>query len=321
MDTLQEKISSLETEFTDLKGEIVSKDTQLEQRQETIESLVQAKEQLEKKIFSYRGDLETLMTAYDETKEEYSNAVKNMKNDKERESSSYQEKYRQLEVLATETQDELEKYVQHNRVLKSTLDESKSMIDELAFHKKKLEDEKADNDALVINLQEKWRNSLKEAEELKTRSSKIRIEKEMEINRHLDALDMERSDREELEAKVRTLEQKLEETKKQVKSTAELKAENFLLQDKVERQEAYLKRKLQKEKAMKDRKGGMMSMSMSSVSAAKPKTPPRPPSRSRSVTRRLSASRPSRITRPRSTSIKRSVSDELDELLDDEGEV
>ena len=45
-------------------------------------------------------------STYDETKEEDSNTVKAMKNDKERESSIFKDKYRRLELLVTETRDD-----------------------------------------------------------------------------------------------------------------------------------------------------------------------------------------------------------------------
>ena len=342
MNKLQDEILSLETEFTDLKGEIVSKDSKLEQRQATIDSLMNIKEALENKILSYRSDLETLMTAYDETKEEYSNAVKSMKAQKEKDSSTFLNDYEQLQALAIETQEELEKHVANNMGVKHTADERKRMIDDLVNCNKDLAQDKAEKDSVISNLQEKCQAQLTDFEEIKRRSAQFRIEKEKEVNAHLDALERERTIREELEHRVQTLENKLEETKKQVKSTAELKASNFLLQDKIDRQEAYLKRKLHKDKVMKERMipanpsiatanpvkspSRPSSTRSLSVTRANPITsPPRPSSaRSRSETRQsLDGPRPPQLSRSSSRSssvgpleLQRSVSDELDELLE-----
>jgi hypothetical protein len=323
MDKLQAKISSLETEFTDLKSEIVSKDSQLEQRQATIESLINAKEELEKKILSYRGDLETLMEAYDETKEEYSNAVRNMKAEKVTDIASLRADNDELQALATETQDELEKYMTKNESLKEAMIERTKLMDDLLACNKGLEEDKHQKDYFISDLQDRWKNYLKESEELKRRSAQLRLEKEKEINTHLDALDDERSLREELQQQVLDLTTKLEDTKMQVKSTAELKAENFLLQDKIDRQDAYLKRKLEN-----DKKRGKIPIPVVPTM----KSPPRPLSaRSRSVTRK--SVDPPRLTlgaqRSRSgrylsdgpidaLELQRSASDELDELLADE---
>ena len=57
------------------------------------------KEELEKKILSYRGDLETLMLAYESTEEEYSNAVQNSKK-KEKNIASVRTQNEELQALA-----------------------------------------------------------------------------------------------------------------------------------------------------------------------------------------------------------------------------
>jgi len=260
------------------------------------------------------------MEAYDATKEEYSNAVRNMKAEKAKDIASLRTDNEELQALATETQDELEKYMTKNESLKEAMAERNKMMDDLLACNKGLEEEKHQKDYFISDLQDRWKNYLKESEEVKRRSAQLRFEKEKEINSHLDALDDERSLREELQQQVLDLTTKLEDTKMQVKSTAELKAENYLLQDKIDRQDAYLKRKLEN-----DKKRGKMPVSVVPTM----KSPPRPSSaRSRSVTRKsvdqprltLGAQR-SRSSRSLSLGpldgleLQRSASDELDELL------
>ena len=253
MDQLQDKISSLESEFMELKSEIVSKDSQLEQRQTTVDSLLTMKEEMEQKILSYRKDLETLMVAYDETKAEYSQQVTALKTINDKESKVLKSEYDDLRNLVTETQDELERFVSKNDQMQKSITERNKTIDELMSLKRSLEAEKEEAELLLSDVQERWQNHLKENEEMKRRNTQMRIEKEKEINAHMDALQYEREDKEALERKIKQVEAKLEDTKKQVKSTVELKAENYLLQDKIDRQEAFLKRKIHKEKVMKER--------------------------------------------------------------------
>jgi chromosome segregation ATPase len=343
MDKLQHKISSLESEFTDLKGEIVSKDSQLEHRQATVDSLMTVKGELEKKILSYRGDLETLMAAYDETKEEYSKNVREMKVDMDRDSSKFKSEYTELQIIATDSQEELEKLAASNDALQLTIAERTKTIEDLIRCSKDIEKEKAQAKSMLASVQERWQNHLKESEEFKRRATQLRIEKENEINSQLDTLDIVMTEKEELERKVQHLETKLEETKKQVKTTAELMAENYLLQDKIDRQDAFLKRKLLKEKVMKER---MIPANPSSHPSLK--SPPRVSStrnisnrsRSTSTSRRsldAPVPMPRQMSRQRSSSsrldlrpipsidgleLQRSASDELDDLLnDDDGEV
>lgn len=339
MDKLLDKISSLESEFLNLKAEIVSKDAQLELRQVTIDTLGTAKEDLEKKILSYRGDLETLMTAYDETKEEYSKKAKDMKVEMEKNAKKFKMDYSELQTIATESQEELEKLASSNDSLQETINERNKTIDDLITCSKTIEQEKMKAESMLADVQERWQNHLKENEELKRRSNQMRIEKEKEINRHIDALDATQSEKENLELKVKQLEAKVQDMKKKVEETAELKAENYLLKDKIDRQEAFLKRKLHKEKVMKER------MIPANPSHPALKSPPRISSNRNSTGRIRSATRKSldspqqrQLPKQRSSSsipvfdlkprpnieeleLKRSASDELDDLLNDDGVV
>eukprot|EP00553_Chaetoceros_curvisetus_P007075 CAMPEP_0204631872 /NCGR_PEP_ID=MMETSP0717-20131115/23662_1 /ASSEMBLY_ACC=CAM_ASM_000666 /TAXON_ID=230516 /ORGANISM="Chaetoceros curvisetus" /LENGTH=466 /DNA_ID=CAMNT_0051649559 /DNA_START=1 /DNA_END=1401 /DNA_ORIENTATION=- len=354
VDVLKDKISDLDGEFTNLKAEIVSKDSQLEQRQTTIDSLVKAKGELESKIISYRTDLEMLMKAYDGTKEEYSKAVrsleeekKQLKKEKDDDYNAFKTDYQELQALASESQDEVDKLQSTNESLKSVVEDKENIIKNIDHANKDLQKKFDEKDSLISDLQAKLKICMAEGDEIKKKSAQFRLEKEKEVFQHLDAVEREKSAREALETKVQKLEGELEAKKRDFREASELKAANFLLQDKIDRQEAYLKRKLHKEKVLKERMKPIphpapLPASVKSPSKGKPrkslsesKIPMRsPPSRSRSLTRRPSLDRRSLdhrsldrpsldsqrayVARTRSSSIgirKAPSEDELDAIL------
>lgn len=338
VDMLKDKITDLESDFTNLKGEIVSKDSQLDQRQTTIDSLVKAKAELESKILSYRNDLELLMKAYDGTKEEFGRTVKTLEEEnqklnteKEDDFQSFQDDYQKLQSLASESQSEIDKLHNSNHAVRATLEENTRQIEDLQRSNVELELQMKGKTSKISELQLNLESSFTENDETKKRIAQFKLEKEKEIFRHLDAIEEEKSVRKTAESNLKKLQRNFEIMRKEHESTAEVKAANFLLQDKIDRQEAYLKRKLKKEKVMKERMIAPIPMK----SPPKPRNPRRPeserglqpkqssmlrsppPSRSRSITRRpLDVARES--AGPRASSLPRPRSrqgDELDRIL------
>lgn len=338
VDMLKGKITDLESDFTNLKGEIVSKDSQLDQRQATIDSLVKAKAELEAKILSYRNDLELLMKAYDGTKEEFGRTVKTLEEEnqklnteKDDDFKSFQNDYQKLQSLASESQSEIDKLHHSNHAMRATLEENARQIEDLQKSNVELEQQMKGKTSMFSELQLKLESSFTENDEIKKKIAQFKLEKESEIFRHLDEIEKEKSLRRAAETNVKKLQKNIETMRKEHESTAEVKAANFLLQDKIDRQEAYLKRKLKKEKVMKERMIAPMPMK----SPPKPRNPRRseserglqpkqlpmlrspPPSRSRSITRRpLDGARES--AGPRASSLPRPRSrqgDELDQIL------
>ena len=84
-----------------------------------------------------------------------------------------------------------------------------------------------------------WREHVKDSEEIKRRSTQIRIEKEKEINKHIDALQEERSQRKQLESEIVMLKAELTKIKKEVKSAESPKTATISSKDKIDRQNAY----------------------------------------------------------------------------------
>jgi chromosome segregation ATPase len=318
---LQDKIMLLETEFTNLKGEIVSKDSQLEQRQSTIKSLLTVKEELEQKIRSYNDDVQTLMAAYEETKDEYSNSLRKLKAEREKDNFSLKAEYNQMKASAIQTESELDSALKANQRLKDLISEKTRVIGDLEARIEELERGNDDKETIISDLQNKYHAEQDMVDELKRRISSLNFEKKKEIKIHLDKLEEERSLCLDLQKRLEETQMKLDEWKDNAKENKELKAENFLLKDKIDRQQAFIERKLENEKK---KRGQVICNPNPNL-----KSPPRRSSaRSRSLTRksidapRLGLGAPR--NRSRSTSVgptdspelqQKSASDELDELL------
>jgi len=334
---LQEKITSLETEFTDLKDEIVKKDSQLEKRQSTIKSLQTEKDELEKKIRYYHDELTMLIASYDETKEEYTNSLNKLKAEREKDNALLVAEYNQLKTSASKTESELENVIKMNQGLKDLVAQKAQTIGDLETITEELKKDNNDKDVIISDLENKYNSEKNKGDEFKRRISQINAEKEKEINTHVNAFEKERSLRLDLQNELEDAQMVSIQFKEKTKECEELKAENYLLKDKIDRQTAFMTKKLENEK----KKRGYNIPNTNVNANPNMKSPPRPSSsssaaRSRSLTRksvdapRLGLGAPR--NRARSTSVgpissmeppelQKSASDELDELLGNFNEI
>lgn len=249
-------IETLESQFNDMKSDIASKDAQLEQRQSTINTLMKTKTQLEQKIASYRSDLEMINQGYESAKADYENKahqhreiIEKMVQRHEEEKKSFASDFQELDLFARQTQEQLEEMCTTNETLKQDLYDKNERLSKLTTLNQNLEKQLKESQLSVSMHQNEKTTKSKELETIRRQLEDLRLEKDIEINKHLDALDSERSAKLIAVNKVAELTKKLESEFKDHKKVDALMAENFLLKDKVERQESYLKRKLAKEKA------------------------------------------------------------------------
>lgn len=266
-------IDTLESQFNDMKSDIASKDAQLEQRQSTINTLMKTKTQLEQKIASYRSDLDMINQGYESAKADYENKahqhreiIEKMVHRHEEEKKSFASDFQELDNFARQTQEELEEMCAANETLKQALEDKSESLSSLTTFNQNLEKQLKEIQVSLSKQQEENVMKSKELETVKMQLEDLRLTKDIEINKHLDALDSERAAKLIAVNKVAELTKKLEIDFKEYQAFDELKAENFLLKDKIERQEAYLKRKLAKEKATR-----------TTPSSAIKTTPPPPP--------------------------------------------
>lgn len=283
-------IETLESQFNDMKSDIASKDALLEQRQSTINTLMKTKTQLEHKIASYRSDLDMINQGYESAKEDYENKahqhreiIEKMVQRHEEEKKSFASDFQELDLFARQTQEQLEEMCARNDTLKQALDDKNENLSKLTILNQDLEKQLKETQLSVSKYQNENSSKSQELETMKRKLEDLMLTKDIEINKHLDALDSERSAKLIAVNQVAELTKKLDSEFKDHKKVDELKAENFLLKDKVERQEAYLRRKLAKEKSTR--------IIPSSATKSSPPPPPiKTMSKPASVSRSLSES-------------------------------
>jgi len=313
---LERKISTLETKFSNLQKETELRSEQLNERDATIASLTKSKKAQEESVESWKNDLDMLIAAYEKCKTDHAATVKKLQNDydefkkkAQHDAAVFENDYESLQRLAAETET---KFEQQNDMLtktKEALDDRTRVLGEMVECQKATEKELKEARDMIAELQDISESYSKQNEEYQSRYQSLKVQMEKDRNHHLDEIQSGDDTRKELERKIKKLEADVVQLREEVGTTAELRAANYLLQDKVDRQEAFMKRKLEKEKKQR-----MIPHSMSS--------PPRlNPPRSRSVSRRpTDPQKKSKVQKPRSRSqsINRKAptpDDELEELL------
>lgn len=278
-------IDTLESQFNDMKSDIAAKDAQLEQRQSTINTLIKTKTQLEQKIASYRSDLEMINQGYDSAKADYEKKaqqhremIEKMIHRHEEEKQSFAADFEELDSFARQTQQQLEEFVESNESLKKDIQDKNDNISKLIEQNFYLEKLLNETKSSLSNRDDDLTGQSKLIESLKKNLNDLRITKDVEINKHLDALDKERAAKLIAVKNVADLTESLERVRHN-NDLESLRAENFLLKDKIERQEAYLKRKLAKEKAMRTAPPSVIKSPPRprSNSLTRPRSPPPPP--------------------------------------------
>jgi len=327
IETLERNLTVLETEFATLRQELQSKSEQIKERDNNISNLKKAKKAQEETVQSWKNDLDMLINAYEKCKIDHAELVKQKQCDFDEfkkksqrdaeilqsEHVSLQKDYDSLQNLAADTEGKLEQQSDILARTRDALDEKTRMLGEMVQGQKMLEQDLKEARDMIAELQDVSDSMTQQNENYKKRLQSFQLEMERDLNRHLDEIENGNLTRKELEKKMKKLEKEVSDLREEVKTTAELRAANYLLQDKVDRQEAFLKRKLEKEKKQR-----MIQPHINMGSP--PRANPHPP-RSRSVTRRpADASRTSKMQQPRSRSqsLNRKPlqpDDELEELL------
>jgi chromosome segregation ATPase len=309
IESLESQISKLESVQAKIKKDLASRNEQLSDRDKLISTLRDEKMVQEQTVESWKVDLDKLICAYDKCKLENAARVKKLqgeyaefKQQTQQQAEMFQKDYDTLQDLAQRTEEKLEEKNAELFKLKDALEDKKRTIADM-IDCQRLSDQEIKEAKEVINELHDISESLsRQNDEWKNRFNSLTVQMENELNKKMDEIDRKDKEQKEVEFKMKKMDKEIQELKELVKTTDGLKAENFLLQDKVDRQAAYLKRKLEKEHKQR----------------MNPNTPNSPPPRtnlprSRSVSRRTNdpiSSQSQSSTRQPVTS-----DDELEDLL------
>lgn len=303
-DNLEGLTSSQQSQISSLQDEMLGKNSRLKQQEHNLSMMEKSKKDQDVKLTSLRNELELLIEAYDKAKSDYSNEVERLQQNFDRvrkevhsEAVSFQEDYKKLQRMYAEAEEKLSDQSEELESAQKATFERSSLLNEMVDSNKAMERELGDARRLVSELQDESEKYLQDCEALKTRIGTLKREFDCEREDHYDALQREVTESERIKEQLSAAKKELQQKREEVKETAELRATNYLLSDKIRRQTAFLERKIQKDKTMKER----MIPPTSNM-----KSPPRPSVRGRSLTRKAPTS--SSIPSMRSTSKTRSHS-------------
>ena len=250
-----ETIFRLEEQLTKCEVQIAEQDSMLEERHASITSLATQQTVLEKSERTLRAECEQLLKAEkiaqaDVTK--LTNALDlTIKREREDKEIKLQQKEaaHQKELQALETRmlssDEM---LRENEV---TLQERSSLLADMVEHNKHLESRLDEEQARASELEESGNRGQIELTVKEDELMRIRSDLREKEDSLAEIINEERTHREVAEAELAKVKSRFQSMTKT--AVADLEKENTALKDKIRRQEAFLERKLQKEKVMRDR--------------------------------------------------------------------
>jgi len=237
---LEQTNISLKTEAAELKIENKSKDIQLKERQNEIISFTNSRLDQEGKLESIRTQTELIISTHEKAKKDSIKKVAELKEEltevkacSKKEVAAFQEKLTNHQEAAIKQENIIDQQKGQLVSIRLDLDNKRGLLDEALEQKNHLEQDLEKNLTLVKDFREDSKLHLQEKEELKSKCSKLQ-----------NAF-------KEGEKSVKIMETEVKDIKKKLQNNSELEKNNLILKDKIERQENYLKKKLQQDRQRK----------------------------------------------------------------------
>lgn len=257
VDTTGKRAIELEAAQIEASAQLQEQDAKLRERHEMIQDLskreaeLKAQEkvllsscdQLVKSETTAKEELEKLKNALDiaivRAKEDLDIQRQEMEDGRQKEVGELSTKLKQTEEELTET----------DRVLT----ERTSLLSDMVEHNKDLESKLDKQEAQISALEEETTRGRRDLSEAQTELKRAREDLCKRENSLTAKLNEERTYRDNAERSLAKLKVQYKEATKTRKTIAELEKDNAALKDKIARQEAYLQRKLKKEKVQRSR--------------------------------------------------------------------
>jgi len=240
--------TSFDVEVAKLSAEITFMDIQLKESHSTIVSNANSKLVREEKLQSLDSQKLLLISSFDKLKIDHLNRIAALKleNDQlktcsENEAIIFQEniaKLEQTKKIAAKKDETIKHQKEFIAEMQSELTEKEILMDITVQRKKELDDK----------LQQMYGLGAKHLQEMgKLKASYLQLQNlvKREKNNHQESLQKEITIRQGAEKTLKTMRSEFIALKKQPANYAELQKTNLLLEDKITRQDNYLKKKLQ----------------------------------------------------------------------------
>jgi len=252
---------SLGYEVAKLEANILSKDAELKESRSTIIIMTNSQLNKEEKLQSIHSHVQFLVSSIDKLKKDHSTEITTLKLEidqlktcSEKETIAFQQngaKLEQLEKIVVARDETIEQQKQCHTEMEKELAEKSHLADETERQKKVSEDMFCQTSDLLAQIQEESQLRLQEMNTLKARYLQLQKDMKKEEDDHRKHVKNEVTIRQGIDMEMKAMKNDVMELKKQDTNNAELQKKCFYLEDKVERQENYLKKKLQQERRRK----------------------------------------------------------------------
>jgi chromosome segregation ATPase len=257
VESFEERIRHFESVKRSFEDQVSDQDYRLKERHATITSLTKRQILLEQQEKGIRKERDQLLKSESEAKQmiEKMKLALDLAIIREREDSDMKlqkigaDHRKEVSNIAAKLQSRSDILLESEK----TLQERTSLLSEMVDHNKDLESKLEKQQVQISALQEEssrgWHElEVQQRELLKAREELHEKEKSLTTKLH-----EERTFRDSAEKSLAKMKIRYTEAEKAKKLVVELEKENGALKDKVSRQEAYLERKLKKEKVLRDR--------------------------------------------------------------------
>lgn len=251
------------------------KTTLLEQRERTLQSQLDSAGE---EVRRAKEGKEKALTALDFE-------INRRRADREDDDISLQRQSASFQIELEDVKTKLEAQKERTAEVERVLQERTKLLGDMVTNNKETEDEKEQALAHITDLQEAVDRLEEESLSAKEELAQVQELQRKREDQLLATIHDERHAREVAEADLEALQSRLRSVRRESKDVNELEKENLVLKDKIRRQEDFLKRKLQKDKVLRDRNSRNVM--------ATPKT-----SRKAKPTSRTTMSTPRRIPSP-----------------------
>jgi len=258
MNDLTAEKKTLSDEVTKLKADIVSKDEQLKESRSTIVSMTNLKSEREEQLCSLHSQTQLLASSLERSKINNSNkiALFELEIDQlqiysKNKAMALEEKVakvEQLEKVATEKDETIKQQKQCCIDLEKRLEEKGLSINEVKQEKIESEEKLEQMRGLNLELEKKSKSCIEGADEMKAKYLKLQNEMKKKEDNQKEELQNELAKRKDVELNMKTIRSELMELKMRGTNYIEIQKTNLYLEDKIKRQERYLKKKLDQDR-------------------------------------------------------------------------
>ena len=254
------ELDSMKEENAYINEELKAQYSKLEARNDLIRDLTNKNQTLEESKRSLGNELESLRRECENVRERERKSLLALDREIQRRRLSqdddefvFKQEQMRLQTDLAEAEAKVARQAENIANIQETLDERSTLLSQMVAHNRELQEE---NESTTSRLR-----MLESTSESRERDRDFAVQELNRLKTHVktmekhyqESMDNEQNLREIAETEVETLRIQLMTIKRHDKDSVELEKENGALRDKIRRQEAFLKRKLKKEKTLRTR--------------------------------------------------------------------